>query len=176
MRDAVAALVALVLFAIALLLMAALAAYRRRRDQRYRDAAALGRRIVAEIPTETDLAIFAEDASAFYYGETIIDKRTIRAVEVRVNGIPLAAAGSADAPEGTAGSSAILATQGGSHDRWDVAIRTMEGTVLVECGAIRDQVSQEIALRIYDAVKRSLTCGPQTSMRANRPLDRRADS
>ena len=40
-----------------------------------------------------------------------------------------------------------------ARDRWDVAIETASGTILVECGAVRERVSQELARRIFDAVK-----------------------
>ena len=38
------------------------------------------------------------------------------------------------------------------RDRWDVAIETSNGTVLVECGAVSERVSQELARKIFDAV------------------------
>ena len=45
-------------------------------------------------------------------------------------------------------------SEGIARDRWDVAIDTVTGTVLVECGAIRERVSQELARAVFDAVKR----------------------
>lgn len=151
-RDLIAGLVALVLLLVALLLVAALAAYRARREERYRDAAARGRRIVAEIPTEKELVLVAEDAAAFYYGDRAIPKRAIRAVEVRVNDAPLAVAGAraTRSPQPPR----VLRPENSSHDRWDVVIHADDGPVVIECGAIREQVSQEIALQIYEAVKR----------------------
>jgi len=135
-----------------------LTVYRRRR-QRARDSeGALGRTIIAELPTAEDLVLFSEDASRFYYGERSIDKDLIAAVRVLINGSPIAAAVSSrhadanrrhptsfdDRPEGIA------------RDRWDVAIETVTDTILVECGAIRERVSQELARTVYDAVKRSV--------------------
>ena len=46
--------------------------------------------------------------------------------------------------------------EGIARDRWDVAIETVVGTTLVECGAIRERVSQELARAVFDAVKREL--------------------
>ena len=46
--------------------------------------------------------------------------------------------------------------EGIARDRWDVAIETERGTVLVECGAIRERVSQELARRIFDAVRATI--------------------
>ena len=81
------------------------------------------------------------------------------AVRVLINGSPIAAFVSPrwesaqhrqptafdDRPEGIA------------RDRWDVAIETVEaGTILVECGAMRERVSQELARKVFDAVKRDL--------------------
>ncbi|MBI4475771.1 MAG: hypothetical protein HY654_01280 [Acidobacteria bacterium] len=43
--------------------------------------------------------------------------------------------------------------EGIARDRWDVAIETAQRTWLVECGAIRERVSQELARKIYEAVK-----------------------
>jgi hypothetical protein len=158
MRDLVAALVAIGLLLVAASLATTLQYYRRRR-QRARDAErALGRTIVAELPTAEELVLFSEDAVRFHYGEQSIDKDLIMAARVLINGAPIAAVVSNryareaerhptsfdDRPEGIA------------RDRWDVAIETVRGTVLVECGAIRERVSQELARAVFDAVKLDL--------------------
>jgi hypothetical protein len=155
MRDLVAAVVAILLVLVALSLATTLQAYRRRRERSRDEERALGRRIVAEIPGDADLRIFSEDEVRFYYRETSIDKDLIAAVRVLINGTPIAAYEStrhsraasrqptsfADRPEGIA------------RDRWDVAIETVTGTTLVECGAIRERVSQELARTVFDAVQ-----------------------
>jgi hypothetical protein len=46
--------------------------------------------------------------------------------------------------------------EGIARDRWDVAIETMVGTVLVACGAIRERVSQELARAVFEAVRRAI--------------------
>jgi len=46
--------------------------------------------------------------------------------------------------------------EGIARDRWDVAIETVSGMLLVECGAIRERVSQELARTVFDAVKQEL--------------------
>jgi hypothetical protein len=158
MRDVAAAIIAIALLLIAASLATTLSAMRRRR-QRARDSErALGRALIAEIPAEDDLVLFSEDQARFYYGERSIDKDLITAVRVLINGAPIAsfvsrrfvvdAGGQAtqfdDRPEGIA------------RDRWDVAIETVTGTTLVECGAIRERVSQELARAVFDAVKREL--------------------
>jgi hypothetical protein len=156
MRDLVAGILALLLLIVAASLATTLQYYRRRRRRAHDSERALGRAIIAELPTADELVLFSEDEKRFYYGEQAIDKDLITAVRVLINGAPIAtvtarrrvsapasaAAGFEDRPEGIA------------RDRWDVAIETVTGTVLVECGAIRERVSQELARAIFDAVKR----------------------
>jgi len=157
-RDLIAALVAVALFLGALSLATTLTVYRKRR-RRTRDAEqAQGRQIIAEIPGDDDLRLFTEDDRHFHYGATVVEKDRIAAVRVLINGVPIAAyiakrfATAAtlqpttfeDRPEGIA------------RDRWDVAIERPDGVVLVECGAIRERVSQELARAVFDAVKREL--------------------
>jgi hypothetical protein len=158
MRDLVAALVALGLLLVAGSLATTLQVYRRRRQRARASERAMGRTIIAELPTAEELVLFSEDAVRFHYGEQSIDKDLIMAARVLINGTPIAAvvstryAGAAqrhptrfeDRPDGIA------------RDRWDVAIETVRGTVLVECGAIRERVSQELARAVFDAVKRDI--------------------
>jgi hypothetical protein len=158
MRDLVAGIVALALLVAAASLATTLQLYRRRR-QRARDSErALGRSIIAEIPAGDDLVLVSEDDVRFYYGERSIDTDLIAAVRVLINGAPIAAyvsrrhaaAGDRqptsfeDRPEGIA------------RDRWDVAIETVTGTTIIECGAIRERVSQELARKVFDAIRRAM--------------------
>ena len=174
MRDLVAAILAIVLLLVAASLGTTLNLYRRRR-QRTRDAEqALGRRIVAEVPTPTDLVLFSEDRERFYYGEQVLDKKLITAVALTINGVPLATAVSrrpvekpvpsrepnveseAIRPPPRDGEASVSVEQepdGIARDRWDVSIEMVTGIVLIECGAIRERVSQELARAIFDAVK-----------------------
>jgi hypothetical protein len=156
MRDLVAGILALLLLLVAASLATTLQYYRRRRRRAHDSERALGRMIVAELPTAEELVLFSEDAKRFYYGERSIDKDLITAVRVLINGAPIASVTARrhktdvgnpptafeDRPEGIA------------RDRWDVAIETVTGLVLVECGAIRERVSQELARAVFDAVKR----------------------
>jgi hypothetical protein len=87
-----------------------------------------------------------------------VDKERIAAVRVLINGAPIASCVSnrhaartpippttfEDRPEGIA------------RDRWDVAIERRDGTTLVECGAIRERISQELARAVFDAVKQDI--------------------
>ncbi|MBI3261829.1 MAG: hypothetical protein HYZ58_01595 [Acidobacteria bacterium] len=159
MRELVAGVIALLLLLVALRLAGTLQFYRRARERTRSEERAMGREVIAEVPTGADLALFSQDRARFYYGEEQIDKDLIRAVRVLVNGQPIASylsprfrhradivpTGFEDRPEGIA------------RDRWDVAIDTDERTWLVECGAIRERVSQELARKIYEAVREELT-------------------
>ena len=158
MRDVMAGLVALILLFAAVGLIATLHAYRRRRETAEASELAKGRSIVAEIPGGTDLLLVSEGKECFYYGEQAIDKASILAVRVLVNGTPIAATvsrhrGAAAALQPT---SFEDRHDGIARDRWDVAIETDAGVTLVECGAIRERISQELARKVYDAIKADL--------------------
>ena len=79
-------------------------------------------------------------------------------MRVLINGAPIAAYVSTRHAAGAA----IQATsfedrpEGIARDRWDVAIERADGVLLVECGAIRERVSQELARAVFDAVKADL--------------------
>ena len=158
MRDLVAALVAAALIFFALSLLTTLHVYKKRHRRARDEETSRGRTIIVELPTDPELTLFTEDAAHFYYGATPIAKEDIMAVRVLINGSPIAAFESPrfqaaarvpptafeDRPDGIA------------RDRWDVAIETSRGTVLVECGSIRERVSQELARKIFDAVRATI--------------------
>ena len=157
MRDAIAAIVAIVLLVVAASLATTLQAHRRRRQRQHDSEQALGRRIIGDIPAGDDFILVSEDESRFYYGDQSIDKDLIVAVRVLINGAPIAAYVSrrhaADEKQPT---SFHDRPEGIARDRWDVAVETVTGAVLIECGAIRERVSQELARKIFDAIKREL--------------------
>ena len=160
MRDVVAAIVALALLLAAASLGTTLREYRRRR-QRLRDSErALGRTVIVEIPGADDLILFSEDAVRFHYGERSIDKDLVVGVRLMINGAPIAESRRLDRNVGgtRAGGSQeqIERAEGIARDRWDVEIETVTGSILVECGAIRERVSQELARAVFDAVKGAL--------------------
>ena len=157
MRDLLAGIVAVLLLLVAASLATTLRAYRRRR-QRARDwERELGRAVIAELPIADELVLVSEDDRRFYYGERAIDKDLILAVRVLINGSPIAASVSR-----RHGSAPLQATtfedrpDGIARDRWDVAVETIAGTTLIECGAIRERVSQELARAVFDAIKNDL--------------------
>jgi hypothetical protein len=175
MRDAVAALVAAALIFFALSLLTSLHFYRKRHRKAREDEVARGRTIIVELPTDPELTLFTEDAEHFYYGATPIDKNEIMAVRVLINGSPIATfvsprwqpdagptksdARSTKQDPAYSETSFKDESEGILRDRWDVAIETVnlqQGTILVACGAVRERVSQELARKIFDAVKANL--------------------
>jgi hypothetical protein len=162
MRDAVAALAAAALIFFALSLLTTLHVYKKRHRKAREDELARGRTIIVELPTDPALTLFTEDAGHFYYGDTPIDKNEIMAVRVLINGSPIAAFVSPRWPSaaGLPPTSFDDRPDGIARDRWDVAIETSGGTVLVECGSIRERVSQELARTTFDAVKHALETRP----------------
>ena len=170
MRDLIAGVVAALLVLVALSLATTLHYFRRQRLRASDAERALGRRIVAELPVGDNLTLFSEDDARFYYGEQAIDKDLIRAARVLINGSPIAAVTSL-----RAGRAIVQPTsfedrpEGIARDRWDVAIETEGGMVLVECGAIRERVSQELARGIFDVVKASVERGNAATTRSPEP-------
>jgi hypothetical protein len=157
-RDLVAGLVAATLIFVALSLLTTLHFYRRRHQRARQVETERGRTIIVELPTDPELTLFTEDAGHFYYGAQPIDKLAITAARLLINGSPIAAAVSARRPSSDQRQPTSFEDrpEGIARDRWDVAVETLTGTVLVECGAIRERVSQELARTIFDAVKRAI--------------------
>jgi hypothetical protein len=188
MRDVIAGVIAALLLLAAASLATTLQAHRRRRRRAHEAQRALGRSVVAEIPSEGDLVLFSEDDRGFYCGDRTIAKSRIAGVRMLINGSPIAIyespkrprpalgarleiAAAAQAPRdagstaepGRRASAPDAGDSGLARDRWDVAIEIVpddsisrETVVTVECGTIRDRVSQELARAVFEAVKRAL--------------------
>src|SRR6185295_14205111 len=99
MRDVFAGIVVVLLVVVALSLATTLKGYRRRRQRARESEQALGRTIIAELPTSDDLVLFSEDQARFYYGDRSIDKDLIVAARVLINGAPIAVAVSRRHPQ-----------------------------------------------------------------------------
>ena len=158
MRDLVAGIVAILLLVAAVRLLATLHGHRRRRERGREAEQALGRTIIAELPTSGDLTLFSEDDTRFYWGGRSVDKDQIVAVRVLVNGSPIAASVSSRRGSHPAGQPASVEDrpEGIAYDRWDVAVETVSDTTLIACGAIRERVSQELARAVFEAVRNDL--------------------
>ena len=172
MRDLIAGLIALALLIVAASLATTLHHYRRRRQRAGDSERALGRRVIAEIPTGDELTLFSEDEVRFYHGDKLIDKDLILAARVLINGSPIAAVASERAAPAALHQASFEDRQEGlTRDRWDVAIDTERGTVLVECGAIREHVSQDLARNVFAAVKASIESRPTIPSRRSQLAD-----
>ncbi len=154
-RDVVFAVLALFLLFVALGLATSLTGARRKRQRQQQEIAARSQVVLAELPTGDGLTFFTADDEAFHYGERRIPKDSIQAARVLINGAPIAvsvAPGYADT-RATPADVVDDRPEGLSRDRWDVAIETGGATVLVECGAIRERISQDLARQVFAAVK-----------------------
>ncbi len=156
MRDLVAGVVALGLFLFALGLISTLRYHHRARERERRALLAAGRRVLAERPSADGLDLFVADDANFYWRGRPIARPTVRVVRILINGAPLAthaAPGHGPADAGEVDPAALDRPEGIAHDRWDVVIGTDAGEVLVECGSVRERVSQELARAVFDAVR-----------------------
>ena len=155
MRDLLAGIAAVALLVVAASLATTLQTFRRRRRRARDEEREQGRTVIAEIPGDEDLVLFTEDATRFHFRDRAIDKPAIVAVRVLINGVPIAAYVSRRhaGERGRQATSFEDRPEGIARDRWDVAIETADGMTLVECGAIRERVSQELARLVFDAVK-----------------------
>ena len=163
MRDLVAVIVVFLLVGLALSMATSLHWYRRGQAKLRRAVFASGQSIVAEIPGDERLLFFTEDGKAFHWQDRTIPKDRIRAARVLISGAPISVCVSRrlSEPNGVDRESPrqpfdLDAPGGIERDRWDVAIDVDDETVLVECGAIRERVSQELARKVFEAVKAAI--------------------
>ena len=164
MRDLMAAAIAFLLLVAAASLGTTLQKSKRRLRRARDGERALGRAIIAEIPADDDLVLFTEDEQQFHYRDRAIDKDRIAAARLLINGIPIAVYVSTHRAPSAAARPTHSAERGGvddhpegiARDRWDVEIEATNETMIVECGAIRERVSQELARAVFDAVKGEL--------------------
>ena len=164
MRDLVAIVVVIVLVIAALRMATSLQWYKRDHHRARRALDARGQTILAEIPGQDGLGLFTEDAGSYYWQDTPIPKPSIRAVRVLISGAPLStrvsarfrSAQSSAASDPTDAGNALASFEAFERDRWDVAIDVEDETVVVECGAIRERVSQDLARLVFDTVSRDI--------------------
>lgn len=154
MRDLVAVFVVFILVAFALSMATSLQWYKRGHSKLRRAISESGRSVVAEIPGDRGLEFFTEDAAAFHWADLTIPKNDIRSARILISGAPISTCvssrfpGAPPQPSGDTDQSATI-----ERERWDVAIDLEDSSVLVQCGAIRERVSQELARQVFEAVK-----------------------
>jgi len=169
-RDVFAGVIAAGLLFLAARLATTLQSYRRAQQRTREREEALGRTVIAEIPSEDNLLLFTEDAGRFYYGDRAIDKDQIVSAQLLINGVALGQVGQ----EGREGQGGLedatpeprepMEEGGIPRDRWDVRIEAGGSVTVVACGAIRERVSQELARAVFDAVKRTIAGGDHHSV------------
>jgi len=168
-RDVFAAVIAVLLFYLAMRLATTLTMHRRRRQRNRDSERALGRTVIVEIPGADDFVLFSEDAVRFYYGDCSIDKDLVRTVRLLINGNVIAEASRDASAVRNTGVVIHDQPEGIARDRWDVAIDADNGSLVVECGAIRERVSQELGRAVFDAVKRAIEVLPHHSVSRTPP-------
>ena len=152
MRDLVAVGVVILLVLAALSMATTLRWSHRDRDRTRRRLLGAGRTIVAEVPVADGVEFFTEDPEAFHWMGRTIPKRTISSAQLLISGAPLATVRAQGAGD-PASSRPAPTPEHVEREHWDVAIETGDGPVLVACGSIRQQVSQELARSIFAAVR-----------------------
>jgi hypothetical protein len=171
-REVLAGLLALLLLVVAMRLATALHWHRRRRARARSAQEQLGRRLVAELPFEPEFVYVTEDAASFHVGAESVPKSVIRSARLLLNGRAIATVAARrtmkeDSREpqvappaglaiGASGGTSRTGNEPFGRDRWDVEIETADRCVVVECGSIRERVSNELARRIFDAVARAI--------------------
>ena len=155
MRDLVAIVIAIGLVIFALRMATSLQWYRRSHSQRRRNIERAGQTIVAEIPSREGLEFFTEDAAAFFWLDQRIPKAEIRSVRMLTSGAPLVArvARRFSTPARDDAVDLDGDPEAFERDRWNVEIGLKRDIVSVECGAIRERVSQELARQVFDVIK-----------------------
>ena len=169
MRDLLAIGVVVLLVLVALSMATTLRWRYRDRERSRRQLNDQGRRVIAEVPVADSMEFFSEDAEAFYWAGQTIQKRTVHTARLLISGAPLSTVRSRRAPDFEAATAAAgQDADPVERERWDVSIETADARVLVACGAIRQQVSQELARRIFDAVRRAVEAHDQGAAHADR--------
>jgi len=153
-RDFVAFFVVFLLVAFALSMATSLQWYKRGHSRLRRSISDSGQSVVAEIPGDHGLQFFTQDAAAFHWAQRLIPKEDIRLARVLISGAPISICVSRRFPE-PGPWQAVDTDQSDmiERERWDVEIVLNDTTILVECGAIRERVSQELARQVFEAVK-----------------------
>jgi len=124
------------------------------REEARRAEEVRGRRVVAEVPTESgELVLFLEDSEGFYWAGNETRKRELLGARLRLNGATVAEAARA----GFAPPAPRAAGEYEARERWDVLLYRSPGApVAVACGSLREGVSREAATRVFEAVRSAL--------------------
>lgn len=136
---------------------------KRRREQARQEEEALGRRVVAEVPAEEDVHFFLEDEGGFYWRGERLARTDLVGIRLTLNGAVVAALGRSAPPPAAPPEE----MEGG--ERWDVYVATRQRTVHVCCGRLREGVSRDVAMKIFEAVGRALHQATTDARAAGQP-------
>lgn len=125
----------------------------RREEDRLAEEAR-GRRIVAEVPSQTgELALFLEDEAGFQWGGQGLHKSEIEGVRLLVNGRAV----DVRQRPGVVLPPAAWDAEHEGRERWDVLVYLEGGRSLeIPCGSLREGVSREAAQRVFAAVSKAV--------------------
>tara|TARA_Y100000590_G_C15517046_1_gene937804 strand:+ start:500 stop:1012 length:513 start_codon:yes stop_codon:yes gene_type:complete len=165
MRDLIAIIVASILVISALTMATSLHWHHRSHERLRKSLKKQGRSILAEVPTENGLLFFSHDKDSFYWSNQCIPKHKISSVELLISGAVLAVARTnrSDFKTVTENDKDNSSPENVERERWDVKIEVDSNFILVACGSIRQQVSQELARNIFETVKASIKLSDKTN-------------
>jgi hypothetical protein len=115
---------------------------------------ARGRRVVAEIPQRDGLLLFLEDADGYSWGSLRAERGAVVGARALLNGGVIASCARPGAALPEPPAHELYEGQ----ERWDVLLYLADGPPLaVPCGTLREGVSREIALSVFEAVRRGVS-------------------
>jgi hypothetical protein len=155
MRDFFAVILAITLAVFALSMATSLKWHRKSYINLRQKIRRQGQSIIAEIPGNKGLNFFTADEASFYWAGQTIQKDLIKAAHVLISGAPISTSRSKRFSSQISRNFEIPENQPNNfgRDRWDVAVEMADRDIVVECGAIREHVSQDLAREIFEAIR-----------------------
>jgi hypothetical protein len=134
-------------------------ALKRAREQAMEREAAAGRRVVAEVPLQEGMLLVLDDGAALCWGAERQPFAEIAGARVLLNGGVLAGVARA----GVALPEPGAAEEYEGSERWQVRLYRRDGSTRdVPCGKLREGVSREIAMRVFEVVGAAVRSGDVT--------------
>ena len=155
MRDFFAVILAIALAVFALSMATSLQWHRKSYTNLRQKIRRQGQSIIAEIPGNEGLNFFTADEKSFYWAGQTIRKDLIQAAHVLISGATISTSRSRRFSSQTSRNFEISENQTNNFGRarWDVAIEMADQDIVVECGTIREHVSQDLAREIFEAIR-----------------------
>jgi hypothetical protein len=113
----------------------------------------LGRRLVAELPTDDGIVLFLEDDAGFSWGSKRARRVDLAGVRLLSNGGVVAQA----ARPGVVLPTPSTAGEFEGSEQWEVELRFAEEEAeRVPCGRLREGVSRDAATRVFEALRSAI--------------------